>query len=239
MGFVGWLQQQNIEDRLREKFGVADVIVYGEWYGPSIQKGIVYANEKQFRGFGIRVNGAFLPIITALLMLDELGLNRVPVLYQGPPDQEMFDKLRGKESHVAHENGIVIEGNTAEGIVIYPTYPFRDAYGEWVIGKHKDVKWSERSAPKEHVPPSEVAAAFVAEFVTANRLDHVKQHLEEQGIDTGLAKNIGAILKEMSSDVLREAAEEYAALSEDDQRAVRKLIPNATRALMLEVRAAA
>src|SRR5260221_3043426 len=132
-GFYGWVQEQGIEQRLREHYEGVDIIVYGEWYGPKIQKGVVYATEKQFRGFAVRIGRSFVGPDEAHEIIQKLGLNAVPVLYRGVPTTAQFDILKGQPSQVALENarngqelGVDQSTNTAEGIVIYPAYPLMD-----------------------------------------------------------------------------------------------------------------
>jgi hypothetical protein len=75
--------------------------------------------------------------------------------------------------------------NIAEGIVIWPIYPFQDRFGDWVIAKTKSPAFaetrSEQSTTTYVVPTS--AAAFAEEFGTETRFEHVTQSLRDQGID--------------------------------------------------------
>ena len=231
-GFFQWLLDHQIEDTFRAHLATdQDVIVYGEWYGPRVQKGITYSTVRQFRGFAVRVGRAFLPVKEALAFIESLGLATVPVLYEGVPNQQVFDLFKSMFSRTALLNaedgqdlGVNLWENTAEGIVIWPAYPFQDRYGDWVIAKHKDTKWSERrvsDATNYTIPTS--AQTFVDSYGTPQRLEHVLQHLFETGVDVQNPKSIGAILREFSEDMIREGAGEYATLSTDEQKAVKKV----------------
>lgn len=79
-GFYQWAG--DLEQRLRDAMQGSpeqDVIIYGEWCGPKIQKGIVYAQEKQFWAFVVRMGKYLLPVLEGLEIAAQLGLHTVPV----------------------------------------------------------------------------------------------------------------------------------------------------------------
>ena len=69
-----------------EKRDVDTVCIYGEGYGPGIQKvGQLYGPTKTFRAFDVWADGRFWTREGAAWMLDEvLGIPRVPVITTGP-----------------------------------------------------------------------------------------------------------------------------------------------------------
>jgi RNA ligase (TIGR02306 family) len=90
------------------------LIIYGEIYGPGIQKNYDYGlKEIEFAGFDIVVNGAYQSTVyTQFLYKDVLQLPHVDVLYYGPWSQEVQDKYTFNNNiegtKVPHE-GIVIK----------------------------------------------------------------------------------------------------------------------------------
>lgn len=87
-------------------------VVYGEIYGPGIQKGYDYdLKEIEFAVFDIQVDGEYKHTMTTLDFAETMALPHVPQLYIGPWSQEVQDKyvfnnfIRNK---IPHE-GIVIK----------------------------------------------------------------------------------------------------------------------------------
>ena len=70
------------------------IILYGEIYGPGIQKNYDYGlKDIKFAGFDIKVNGEYLNLDTSyFIIIDNLKLPYVETLYQGPWSQEIQDK---------------------------------------------------------------------------------------------------------------------------------------------------
>jgi len=91
------------------------VILYGEIYGPGIQKNYDYGlatNDIRFAGFDIVIDGGYLDTyLTQTLISNILNLPHVPELYVGPWSQEIQDR------YIFNNN---IEGTKIphEGIVI-------------------------------------------------------------------------------------------------------------------------
>ena len=112
------------------------VVLYGEIYGPGIQKNYDYGlKEIEFAGFDIVENGRYLGIwATRHCITDILNLPHVPELYNGPWSQEIQDRYTFNNNiegtKVPHE-GIVIKAVSGErnrvAKVINPDYLI---YGE-------------------------------------------------------------------------------------------------------------
>ena len=112
------------------------IVIYGEIYGPGIQKNYDYNFSKtDFMGFDVMLDGKYMPTYDAWnIITNELELSYVPILYYGDWSQEIQDKyvfnnfIEG--SKVPHE-GIVIKYYTGErnkiAKVINPDYLI---YGE-------------------------------------------------------------------------------------------------------------
>jgi RNA ligase (TIGR02306 family) len=100
------------------------IILYGEIYGPGIQKNYDYKlTEIQFAGFDVSINGEYQPADIAAWNVKEcLKLQYVPVLYVGSWSQEIQDKYTFNNfiegTKIPHE-GIVIKHVSGERNKIY------------------------------------------------------------------------------------------------------------------------
>ena len=112
-----------------------NVIIYGEIYGPGIQKNYDYGlDEIEFAGFDITIDGVYESIASSWYSFNMLELPYVPVLYEGPWSQEVQDEYTFNNmiegTKVPHE-GIVIKECTGDrrkvAKVINPDYLI---YGE-------------------------------------------------------------------------------------------------------------
>lgn len=239
MGFVRWVRESGLEQRLLQQYASANIIFHGEWFGSGIQKGINYGKEKQFRVFDVRWEGVMQDWEKVQLHATFIGLKTVPELFKGFPKLEVFDQLLDVQSTVAKELGVETANNSHEGIVIKPTkMVYNENTGDWLIAKYKSAKWSERKSEKDKkdfVPlPTEIHA-FVDEFVTDTRLEHVLDHLRDQGIEVTSLEATPHVLKEMNYDILREGKAEIEKLTADETvewKQVSKLINNRTLTLL-------
>lgn len=243
MGFVRWVRESGLEEKLIQTFVSSlqtdDIIFFGEWHGPGIQKGINYGLSKQFRVFDIRLNGRYLNWDEVVWWSRSFGLKTVPVLYRGFPKLEIFDKLLDVQSVVGRENGIELGTNLHEGIVIKPTtMVINENTGQWLIAKYKPARWSERTSEKtkkDFVPLPGSVQAFVDEFVTDTRLEHVIDHLRDSGVQVTGLEQTPDVLKEMNFDILREGKAEVDKLTADgavEWKQVAKLVNNRTLTLL-------
>jgi hypothetical protein len=112
-----------------------NVIIYGEIYGPGIQKNYDYGlSEIEFAGFDITIDGVYEGIASSWYSFNMLDLPYVPMLYEGPWSQEVQDSYTFnnmiKGTKIPHE-GIVIKECTGDrrkvAKVINPDYLI---YGE-------------------------------------------------------------------------------------------------------------
>ncbi len=78
--------------------GVEDIgnglVLYGEIYGPGIQKNYDYGlKDIEFAGFDVTINNRYVSATYAYhIIKNDLGLPHVPELYFGPWNQEVQDK---------------------------------------------------------------------------------------------------------------------------------------------------
>jgi Rnl2 family RNA ligase len=239
MGFVKWVRESALANRISVFFRGDNIIFFGEWFGSGIQKGVNYGKEKQFRVFDVRLNGKYQDWDDVVRFSNAIGLRTVPELYRGFPKLDIFDKLLDVQSTVAKELGVETENNLHEGIVIKPTKSIiNENTGQWLITKYKAARWSERKSEKEKkdfVPLPNDVHTFADEFVTDTRLEHVMDHLRDQGIIVTSLDETPHVLKEMNLDILREGKTEIDKLTADgavEWKQVSKLINNRTLTLL-------
>ncbi len=239
MGFVKWVREQELDKKLKLYFRGFNIIFYGEWFGVGIQKGVNYGTEKQFRVFDVRFNGKYQDWDNVVHLCNVMGLKTVPLLYRGFPKLETFNQLLEIQSVVAAELGVTVTDNTHEGIVIKPSkMKISPTTGEWMIAKYKNAKFAERTSErqkKDFVPLPGSVHAFVDEFVTETRLEHVIDHLRDQGIEVKDMTATPHVLKEMNVDVLREGKDEIEKLTSDgtvEWKQVSQLVSKRTGVLL-------
>ena len=111
-------EKYNIREKLWEfvksnEYYIGDgFVIYGEIYGPGIQKNYDYGlTEIEYAGFDVTINGEYQPLNRSFMYHNMLGLRYVPVLKvdvwsQELQERHMFDKIEGTK--VPHE-GVVIK----------------------------------------------------------------------------------------------------------------------------------
>lgn len=216
-GFISFLRTNNLPTKFFNAFAGMDIVFYGEQFGSGIQKRINYGPNKYFRVFSVRVNGDFVSWDAVKDYCAQVGLDTVPELYRGKPIPSELEKFLSLESKTAQLNGVSDPSNKHEGMVIYPIPMKRDSHDEWLIAKFKSPEFEEqasRTRMTSHmaIPIPDTVTAFVAEFVTPMRLEHVLDQLREQGVDVTDVRATGSVLKNMNQDVQREGKAEWEAL---------------------------
>lgn len=212
--------------------------IYGEWAGKGVQKGIDYG-EKRFYVFAERVFGG--PVVSSRDALDQhlhLGATTVAIIYEGVSLLDVLDELRQGES-------VVAPGQPIEGVVLAPTTPTYDVYGHQVIAKFKSDRFAEiAKAPREPrvAADTEKVDAIAATYVLPERLNHVLDKVYESlGRDDLLADPLdvihtGAVLRLMYTDVVEDAADEVAELSDEERKRLGSAINKLAKPLLDEAR---
>lgn len=126
------------------------VLFYGEFHGNGIQKRIKYYTEpkKDFVFFDAWYRfedgqEGFYNFSAFDNLANSLSLKTVPVLYIGRPSRHIFEKYLNVSSVFAAANGVEIENNITEGIVI------KDLFEQYPTTKWKSSKFSERLPMKD------------------------------------------------------------------------------------------
>lgn len=186
----------------------ANIIIYGEVYGPGVQKLTYGLKEKSFAVFDIKLYGYYEDHKTVCDITSKLGLEVVPTLYIGEPNLDVLNELRSGDDPIAANNGVK---HKREGIVIKPTRTLYNKYHERIIAKHKDPEFEERTSLQMPTTPKEVPVnfesitAFVDEFATVERLNHALSHLHEAGVEATDVRQTGDVIRAMIEDVKKEA----------------------------------
>ncbi len=125
--FGGYENEQIFEQR----FGEKDVILFGEGYGPKIQKGEEYRNDVSFILFDVMINGYYQPRVSVEYVASYFGVDVVPIVLEGNLQQGIDYVLNQRNSLIA-TNGALLEG-----LVARPKMEMNDRMGNRVIVKIK------------------------------------------------------------------------------------------------------
>jgi hypothetical protein len=188
------------------------LIFFGEWLNPHKVK--YPEHQKKFFLFDIYdiVNGKYLPWETVKAVGTSLGLNLVPVFYEG--EYKGFDHL---QSFVGKTElgGMLGDIPTGEGIVV-KNVTYEDRFGNQMYVKLVTDAFREvqsQKAPKDPKVEATQEQVFVDQVVTEARIEKFLHKFVDEGIldeQYGI-EDMGTILKNMNprikEDVLKEESE--------------------------------
>lgn len=132
-----------------------------------------------------------------------LGLETVPLIFQGiVTDIKMFNKFL--------ETLSILGGTTIEGIVVknYDLFT-RDkkiALGKYVSERFKEIHNKEWKKTNPSI--TDILSKLVATYRSEARWEKAVQHLREAGNLDNSPKDIGALMKEVQIDIIKECEEE-------------------------------
>lgn len=126
---VAKLKEIFIKDKFIDKFGKKQVIVYGEGYGGSMDKGRKYSGTEKFTVFDINIAGYWLDRVDVIHISNNLGMEYVPLIGQGTLD----DAVKLAQSKFKSQFGDFV----AEGIVARPQVRLTGNNGDRIITKIK------------------------------------------------------------------------------------------------------
>ena len=118
------------EELFEQKFGDTNVILFGEGYGPKIQKGGLYRDDVSFILFDVRIGDVWLKRDSVEDIAKTFGIDVVPIVGTGTIDEAVaFVKTHPKST---------IGGKAdMEGVVCRPRVELRDRLGNRIIVKIK------------------------------------------------------------------------------------------------------
>lgn len=158
------IEQPTGPDKLEVKMVESPIYIYGELYGPGVQKGGHYGDTLRFAVFDICQQGWFVPIGMLTEMCNNLGLDMVP--YVGRMNiaeaEDMVSK--GFKTMVWEpKDPDYIE----EGIVARPVIPVKDTRGKRMIVKVKYKDYADLRKAIEEVGPEGYRAFY--DWYTTNQ----------------------------------------------------------------------
>lgn len=123
------------EELFEQKFGETEVILFGEGFGPKIQKGGgLYRDKVDFILFDVLIGDNYQPRESVEDIANYFNLTTVPILFEGTL-QEGVDFVK------QHMNSIVAEHEVEmEGLVARPKMELKNRVGKRIIVK---IKWED------------------------------------------------------------------------------------------------
>lgn len=117
------------EEMFEQKFGETEVILFGEGYGPGIQKGGAYRNDISFILFDVLIGDTWLKRDSVEDIATAFGIDIVPIVFVGDIKEAVdFVKTKPKST---------IGTANMEGVVGRPVIEMKDRLGKRVIVKIK------------------------------------------------------------------------------------------------------
>lgn len=117
------------EEMFEQKFGETEVILFGEGYGPGIQKGGAYRSDISFILFDVLIGDTWLKRDSVEDIATAFGIDIVPIVFVGDI-KEAIDFVKTKpKSTIGTAN--------MEGVVGRPVVEMKDRLGKRVIVKIK------------------------------------------------------------------------------------------------------
>ena len=117
------------EQIFEEKFGETPVMLFGEGYGPKIQKGHLYRNDVSFILFDVLICDNYQSRSTVEDIAKALGIDIVPIIFEGTIQEAVDFVKKNPDSTMGTAK--------MEGLVGRPKIELRDRCGNRVIVKIK------------------------------------------------------------------------------------------------------
>ena len=120
------------EQIFEEKFGETPVILFGEGYGPKIQKGGSYRNDVSFILFDVYISGNYQSRSSVEDIARSFGIDIVPIIFEGT--------IQAGVDFVKQHPDSTMGTAKMEGLVGRPKIEMRDRCGKRIIVK---IKWED------------------------------------------------------------------------------------------------
>lgn len=122
-------KDNDTEELFEQKFGEADVILFGEGYGAGIQKGGLYRDDVSFILFDVLIDGIYIKRESVEDIAKTFGIDIVPIIGYGT--------IANAIELVKKKPMSTIGKAKMEGIVARPMVELKDRLGNRVITKIK------------------------------------------------------------------------------------------------------
>ena len=117
------------EELFEQKFGDTEVILFGEGYGPKIQKGGLYRDDVSFILFDVLIGNVWLKRDSIEDIAQTFGIDAVPVILEGTIEEAV--------GYVKSKPKSIFGTANMEGLVGRPAVDLLDRLGRRVIVKIK------------------------------------------------------------------------------------------------------
>jgi Rnl2 family RNA ligase len=188
------------------------LIVYGEWFGEGIQKGVDYGPEKQLLLFDVIMDDRLLPQFEMENMFSVLNIEdmMVPILGMTENIKDALDfPIEDRITEVYPEGKSVIEGVVIK--LFYTTFFEMTNEKSAFYLKKKNEKFKEMQSKKKKIKINkypeyvELLKTSFNDYITDNRLDSVFSHYGE----IVSYKDIGKYIKFFIEDAKEEFTKDH------------------------------
>jgi len=174
--------------------------LYGELFGPGIQKGVDYGDKKQIRFFDMTINGVLQSQHLLYSYIDDEFI--VPTIKKVNGLQEALDVNIEIPSLINP-----VDGNIMEGVVIKPyNMIYRNDHNEIFMIKKKNEKFIEKMTSKKERKPIKISEETFklreefSKYINKNRVDGIFSKHGEIDKPKDIGKYIGLVIKDAIED---------------------------------------
>ena len=209
-------------------------ILFGELYGPGVQKGVSYGDSKRLAFFDVMVNGELFSPVAFYNFMD-LSTRSPDVV----PRVAIVSGLQAALDFDVEFNSLLnpIEDNICEGVVIKPLDKvYYDSRGRRFCLKKKNNKFAEKVRAAKPIRPGDpVADRLNLEFrgyITTNRIDSIFSQHGEIEESSQIGEYIKLVMEDAKTDFVKDCGDDVGELDSPAQKKVFNV--GSTIALMLK-----
>jgi hypothetical protein len=198
-GFYNWVQNNIKVEDLEE-----GIIYFGEWL---VKHKLDYGeNANKFYLFDVYNANEYEPFVVVKYEANRLGLNLVPVFYEG-----QFQSIEHIQSFI----GKSMLGEIGEGVVV-KNVDYKDRHGNQQFTKFVSDEFAEKAKVKKRIvkQPTDQLQEFVESTVNKARVSKIIHKLVDEGLlnENYTIEDMGVILKNIGTrvfdDVIKEELDE-------------------------------